>query len=74
MSQILYFFLLQDASTDAGSSSVPPPVDMLALARVNETGAKTIAFLRSQLAGLEQKLKHLQGVADMAASKQNIAA
>ena len=69
MIQTLHFFLLQDASTDAGSSSVPPSVDMSALARVNEAGAKTINFLRAQLAGLEQKLKHVQGVADVATSK-----
>ena len=73
MSQTLYFLLLQDASTEAGSSSVPPPVDMSALAIVNEAGAKTISFLRSQLAGLEQKLKHVQGIADVAESKQKLA-
>ena len=73
MSQTLYFFSLQDASADAGSSSVPPPVDMSALARVNEAGVRKIAFLRSQLAGLEQKLKHVQGIADVAASKRKLA-
>ena len=69
MSQTLYFSSLQDVSTETGSSTVPPPVDMSALAKVNEAGAKTIAFLRSQLAGLEQKLKCVQGVADVAVSK-----
>lgn len=44
------------------------------LARVNETGAKTISFLRAQLASLEQKVKHVQGVADIAASKRKLAA
>ena len=65
---------MQDASTDAGSSSAPPPVDMSALTRVNEAGAKTIAYLRTQLAGLEQKLKTVQGIADVAASKRKLAA
>ena len=64
---------LQDASTDAGSSSVPPTVDMSALARVNEAGAKTISYLHAQLADLEQKLKHVQGVANMATSKRKLA-
>ena len=45
MNQILYSLSLQDASADAGSSSVPPTIDMLALARINEAGAKTISFL-----------------------------
>ena len=74
MTRTLFFILLQDASTDAGSSSAPPTVDMSALARVNEAGAKTINYLRTQLAGLEQKLKHVQGVADVAASKRKLAA
>ena len=74
MNQILYFLSLQDASTDAGSSSVPPTVDMSALAKINEAGVKTISFLRAQLAGLEQKLKHVQGIAVVAASKEKRAA
>ena len=51
--------MLQDASTNAGSSVVPPYADMSALARVNEVGVKKISFLRSQLASLEQRLKHV---------------
>ena len=66
--------MLQDASTDASSSITPPPVDISALTRVNEAGAKTIAFLRTQHASLEQKLKSVQGVADVAASKCKLAA
>jgi hypothetical protein len=46
---------------------------MSSLARVNEAGAKTLGFLCSQLANLKQRLKHVQGVADVAASKQKIA-
>ena len=73
MTRILYSFVLQDSLTDAGPSVVPPTVDMSALARVNEAGAKTISFLRVQLAGLEQKLKNVQGVADVAVSKRKLA-
>ena len=47
MTQILYSLVLQDSSTDAGPSGVPPTVDMSVLARVNEAGAKTISFLRA---------------------------
>ena len=47
---------------------------MSALAKINEAGAKTIGFLRAQLAGFEQELKHVQGVADVAASKRKLAA
>ena len=61
--------MLQDTSTDAGPLGVPPTVDMSALARINEAGAKTISYLRSQLASLEQKLKYVQGVVDVAVSK-----
>ena len=74
MTQILYSLVLQDSSTDAGPSGVPPTVDMSILARVNEAGAKTISFLRAQLASLEQKVKHVQGVADIATSKRKLAA
>ena len=74
MIRTLFCAFLQDVSTDAGSSSAPPTVDMSALARVNEAGAKTINYLRTQLASLEQKLKHVQGVADVAVSKRKLAA
>ena len=73
MTRTLFCVLLQDVSTDAGSSSAPPTVDMSALARVNEAGVKTINYLRSQLASLKQRLKHVQGVADVAASKRKLA-
>jgi len=66
--------VLQDSSTDAGPSCVHPTVDMSALARINEAGAKTISYLRTQLDGLEQKLKHVQGIADVAVSKRKLAA
>ena len=65
--------MLQDISTDAGSSDAPPTVDMLALAKVNEAGAKTIGYLRAHLADLEQKLKRVQGIADVATSKRKLA-
>ena len=65
---------MQDASSDAGPSSDPSIVDMSALAKVNEAGARTFAYLRSQLSNLQQKLKQVQGVADIAASKQKLAA
>ena len=74
MTRTLLFALLQDASTDAGSSSAPPTIDMSTLARVNEAGAKTITYLRSQLSNLQQKLKQVQGLADVAVSKQRLAA
>ena len=70
MTRRLFFVLLQDASTDARSSSAPPVVDMSALARVNEAGAKTINYLH---ADLEQKLKRVQGIVDVATSKQKLA-
>ena len=47
---------------------------MSALAKLNEVGAKTIGFLRAQLSSLEQRLKHVQGVADVAASKRKLTA
>ena len=72
MTRTLFFVLLQDASTDAGSSSAPPAVDMSALARVNEDGARTITYLRAHLADLEQKLKRVQDIADVATSKQKL--
>lgn len=65
---------MQDTSTETGPSSVSPIVDMSALAKVNEAGAKTITYLRSQLSNLQQKLKQVQGLADVAASKQKLAA
>ena len=46
---------------------------MTALSKVNEAGVKMIAYLRSQLANSEQKLKALQAVVDVAASKQKLA-
>lgn len=49
-------------------------MDITALSKVNEAGVKTIAYLRSQLASAEQKLKALHGVADVAVSKQKLAA
>ena len=65
---------MQGVSTGASSSSTPPAVDMLTLARVNEAGAESIRALRAQLANLEQRLKHVQGVADVATSKCKLAA
>ena len=46
---------------------------MLALAKVNEAWAKTISYLRAHLADLEKKLKRVQGIADVATSKQKLA-
>ena len=66
--------MLQDSSTDAGPSGVPPTVDMSVLARLNEAGAKTMSCLHAQLSSLGQKVKHVQGVADIAVSKQKLAA
>ena len=71
---MLFRSVLQDASTNTGPSSVSPIVDMSALTKVNEAGAKTITYLRSQLSNLQQKLKQAQGLADVAASKQKLAA
>ena len=73
-SSCLFVPVLQDASTETGSLSVSPLVDMPALAKVNEAGAKTITYLRSQLSNLQQKLKQVQGVADVSLSKQKLAA
>ena len=72
MTRIWYSSVLQDTLTDAGPSGVPPTVDMSVLARVNEAGAKTISFLRAQLASLEQKVKHVQGVSDIAADRKSV--
>ena len=69
MTRTLFFVLSQDISSDAGSLDAPPTVDMSALARVNEAGARTINCLRAQLVDLEQKLKRVQGIADVATSK-----
>ena len=60
--------------TGAGSFITPPAIDMLTLARVNEAGAESIRDLCAQLANLEQKLKHVQGVVDVATSKCKLAA
>ena len=49
-------------------------MDITALSKVNEAGVKPIAYLRSQVADAEQRLKALQGVADVAVSKQKLAA
>lgn len=65
---------MQDASTDTGPSSVSPIVDMSALTKVNEAGTKTITYLRSQISNLQQRLKQVQGLADVAVSKQRLAA
>ena len=65
---------MQGVSTGAGSSSTPPAVDMLVLARVNKAGAESIRALHAQLANLEQRLKHVQGVVDVATSKCKLAA
>ena len=48
-------------------------MDITALSKVNEAGVKTITYLRSRLANSEQKLKALQGVADVPVSKQKLA-
>ena len=65
---------MQGISTGVGSSSTLPALDILALARVNEAGAESIRALRAQLANLEQRLKQVQGVADVATSKCKLAA
>ena len=65
--------MLQDISTDARSSDAPPTVDMLALAKVNKARVKTISYLRTHLADLEQKLKRVQGIADVATSNKKLA-
>ena len=49
-------------------------MDITALSKVNEACVKTIAYLRGQVADAEQRLKALQGVADVAVSKQRLAA
>ena len=74
MTRALFFILSQDISTDAGSSRAPPAVDISALARVNEAGARTITYLHSQLTDFEQKLKSVRGIADVAMSKQKLTA
>ena len=65
---------MQGVSTNAGSSIAPPAVDMLNLARVNEAGAESIRSLRAQLANLEQRLKHVQGVTVVATLKCKLVA
>ena len=62
------------AAQYSGSSSIPPTIDMLSLAKVNEAGAESIRVLRAQLASLQKNLKHVQGVADIATSKCKLAA
>ena len=57
-----------------GALTAPPAVDMLALARVNEARVESIRVIRAQLASLEQKLKHVQGVSDVATSKCKLSA
>lgn len=73
-SSFISFILLQGVSTGVYSSSTLPAVDMLALARVNEAGAENIRDLRAQVASFEQKLKQVQGFADIATSKCKLAA
>ena len=65
---------MQGVSTGVDSSSTLPAIDMLALARVNEAGAENIRALGAQVANLEQKLRQVQGVADIATSKCKLAA
>ena len=73
-SSFISFILLQGVSTGADSSSTLPAVDMLVLSRVNEAGAETVRALRAQVANLEQKLRQVQGAADIATSKCKLAA
>ena len=60
--------------TDVAPLASAPTVDMSAFARVNKAGADTINSLRVKIANLEQKLRHVQGLADIASSKSRLAA
>ena len=61
-------------STDVAPSVATSTVDMSAFARINKVGADTINSLCSKVATLEQRLKHVQGLADIASSKSKLAA
>ena len=61
-------------STEVAPLASAPTVDMSAFARINKAGADTINSLRAKVANLEQKLKHVQGLADIALSKSRLAA
>ena len=65
---------MQVVSTDVASSAPASTVDMSAFARINKAGADTINSLRTNVANLEQRLKHVQGLADIASSKSKLAA
>ena len=65
---------MQVVSTDAAPSAPASTVDMSAFARINKAGADTINSLRAKVANLEQKLKQVQGLADIASSKSRLAA
>ena len=65
---------MQVISTDAAPSAPASTVDMSAFARINKAGADSINSLRAKVANLEQKLKHVQGLADIASSKSRLAA
>ena len=71
---MLSFNCLQVVSTDVASLASAPTVDMSAFARINKAGADTINSLRAKVANLEQRLKHVQGLADIASSKSKLAA
>ena len=60
---------MQGVSTGVDSSNTLPAIDILALAIVNEAEAESIRALRAQLANLKQRLKQVQGAADVATSK-----
>ena len=60
---------MQVISTDAAPSAPASTVDMSAFAKINKAGADTINSLRTKIANLEQRLKHVQGLADIASSK-----
>ena len=65
---------MQVVSTDVTPLASASTVDMIAFARINKTSADTINSLRVKIANLEQKLKHVQGLADIALSKSRLAA
>ena len=71
---MLSFNYLQVVLTDVASLASAPTVDMSAFARINKAGADTINSLRAKVANLEQRLKHVQGLADIASSKSKLAA
>ena len=59
---------MQVVSTDVAKSAPASTVDMSAFARINKAGADTINSLRTKVANLEQRLNHVQGLADMASA------